>query len=647
MKWLTISSLVALVTATVSADVQYAVVAFPPNGGGVAVSVGGQNHALTADSQVPNLFKGSAPGGDYQYVLTSGQNNTPEIPKRKLADGATSTGNEFFNRTYTTFDVPALPQAFNPVYPRKYMTSNLNPETNSCIFFFFCSNLVCNNSSTTITTALFTAFNKSNEVATIILQVNGSAFDAMIKDPKLKSKAQVTSFAYVSSQEVYTFANTPSIETSGQSTKDFAKQSYAIDFNDLTAKGAKKTLFYGRTAIKLRAEATDPTQVREKLYLDCLAAAGATTLSGSFVRVFINNEPYGLYTLMDDASTHLIDNIVHGGDWNYASTGATYKGNALTPTEEGNLAYLGDDQTKYSADLYKLADEGEDKTISKKNNSVGPLIDFTKRLSQINPSQITDGNNKDVPALVDPQNTMVALAMNFLADSWDGLWYQASNYYLNQDTKTNQWVVISYDFDETFGNGAEQGRDSVAYGNYSRPNSVRPLVDLFLKSPYYKGQFETILKTLVKRFFNPRVMGARLEAWATLLKEDIEWDYAIPGHSPGTQNSFTVQNFLTNLNSTDGSMEGINQWVSNRAKALTQQLQFTDNDDLPALGPYKQGSRLDSKGNVVPNDGSSVTPGGPSSGANGGNGGSSGSVPLTYSSLFVTTMVIFGTLLSL
>ncbi|KAI8332632.1 coth protein-domain-containing protein [Chlamydoabsidia padenii] len=613
MKLWTFSSLVAVATAAVSAaDVQYAVVAFPPNGGGVAVSVGGQNHALTADSQVPNLFKGSAPAGDYQYVLTSGQNSTPELPQRKLSNGATSTGNEFFNRTHTTVDVPALPQAFHPVYP-----------------------------------PLFTGFNKSNEVATIILQVNGSAFDALVKDPKQKGAAQVNSFAYISNQEVYTFANTPSIQTSGQSTKDFAKQSYSIDFNDLAPKGAQKSLFYGRTAIKLRAEPTDPTQVREKLYLDCLAAAGATTLSGSFVRVFINNEPYGLYTLMDDASTHLIDNTVHGGDWKYAGTGGTYKGNALTPSEEGNLAYLGDDPTKYSADLYKLADEGEDKTLSKKNNSVGPLIDFTKRLSQINPSQITDGNNKDVPALIDPQNTMVALAMNFLADSWDGLWYQASNYYLNQDIKTNQWVVISYDFDETFGNGAEQGRDSVAYGNYSRPNSVRPLVDLFLKSPYYKGQFENILKTLVKRFFNTRVIQPRLEAWATLLKEDIEWDYSIPGHSPGTQNTYTVQDFLTNLNSTASSMEGINQWITTRVQSLTQQLQFTDADDLPALGPYKQGSRLDSNGNVVPNDGSSVSPGGSPSSNGKGNGGSSGSTSLTVSSLFVASMVVLASLSSL
>lgn len=211
--------------------------------------------------------------------------------------------------------------------------------------------------------------------------------------------------------------------------------------------------------------------------------------------------------------------------------------------------------------------------------------------------------------------------------------------------------MISYDFDETFGNGAEKGRDSVAYQNYSRPDAERPLVDLFLKSPYYKDQFENILKTLVKRFFNPRVIQPRLEAWATLLKEDIEWDYSIPGHSPGDKNTYTVQNFLTNLNTTDSQadMEGINQWVTTRAKTLTQQLNFNDNDDLPALGPYKQGSRLDASGNAVPNDGSSVSPGGSSSnGGDGkGDGASSGAASLTASSLLFSFMIVIGTLLTL
>jgi hypothetical protein len=52
-----------------------------------------------------------------------------------------------------------------------------------------------------------------------------------------------------------------------------------------------------------------------------LAASGAATLSSSWTRVFINNEPYGLFLLADDASTHLMDAILHAGDFKSADTG--------------------------------------------------------------------------------------------------------------------------------------------------------------------------------------------------------------------------------------------------------------------------------------------------------------------------------------
>lgn len=56
-----------------------------------------------------------------------------------------------------------------------------------------------------------------------------------------------------------------------------------------------------------------------------LAASGGATLSGSWVRVFINDEPYGLFLLMDDASTHLIDAVLHGGNFQNPTTGKDRK----------------------------------------------------------------------------------------------------------------------------------------------------------------------------------------------------------------------------------------------------------------------------------------------------------------------------------
>ncbi|KAL7318689.1 hypothetical protein PS15m_001901 [Mucor circinelloides] len=592
MKFIALSTLVTLACSGVlAADVQYSVIAFPTGNQGVSVSVGGQTVALKKSDVHPNIFTGTAPSGEtYQYILTDGQTNTPESTTRKLAQGVTATGNEFFNRTQTVWNVPSLPQAYNPIYP-----------------------------------TLFTNLNNSNEIATIIMSVNSTALDAINKAPTEKlDDAQITDMVYINSKEVFKFQN-GGLSTSGQSTKDFAKQSYSIDFNKYNKNATAKSLLYGRTTLKLRAEETDATFAREKLVLDMLAAAGGATLSGSWTRVFINNEPYGLFLLMDDASTHLMDAILHAGDFKSKNTGVTYKGNALSPEVEGNLVYVGDDATKYSADIYKLADEGEDKTISKKNNSQAGIIDFTKRLSQINAKEATDAQHPgSIVNLIDPQHTLIHMAINFLIGSWDGFWYQASNYYLNHDLGTNKWTLITYDFDETYGNGIEDAAmNTVSYQNYSRPGAQRPLVEVFLNSTYYDSMFQDTVKTIVKRFFKPSVVDPILQAWSQMLKEDIAWTRSIAGRSPGAATTFTVKDFEDGLLG-NGTVISISQWVSKRASSVATQLNFKDTDDLPALPAYTAGTHLDANGNVVNADGSTVAGNGTSV-APGGNNNASAS----------------------
>ncbi|KAI9006564.1 coth protein-domain-containing protein [Phycomyces nitens] len=588
MKLWTFTSLISIAVSAISAaDVQYSVVAFPKTGETVGVSVGGQVYNLASSTFHSNLFTGSAPFGDtYQYVLSSGATNTPEPSTRSLAQGASSTGNEFYGRSKTVYDVPSLPQAYNPVYP-----------------------------------TLFTNLNKSNEIATIIMTANQTAIDEYNKDPVGDHKdALVSELVYISNKETFKFADA-GLSTSGQSTKDFAKQSWAIDFNKYS-KATEKSLLFGRTSLKLRAEETDMTFAREKLTLDCIAAAGGVALSSSWVRVFINGEGYGLFLLMDDSSTHFIENVLYGGDWSAPGVGATYKGNALSPTVEGNLVYATEDPTKYPADIYKLQDKGNDKSLNK-TNEMQPLIDFTRQLAAIDPTKATDANNKGtIGDLLDPQNTMIHLALNFLTGSWDGLWIQASNYYLNQDMLTKKYTIITYDFDEVFGNGAEAGLDTVAYTSFARPDSKRPVVDAFIKSPYYNQQFQDIIKTIVKRFFKPATIDPILAVWTDMLKEDIAWTRGIAGKSAGQKTTWTVQDFTTNMNTTAQGTIGISQWVKSRSASIATQLKFTDADDLPALGPYTGGNTLDSNGNVVSRaSGQTIQPSGSTTAQGGSNAG--------------------------
>lgn len=564
MKARTFTRYLALAFASLSlasaADVQYSVVAFPKDQT-VSVIVNGQPYPLTASS-IPNLFKGSAPyAPQYQYALTGGSGDVMESNVRQLAEGVTTTGNEFFNRTRTVYNVPDMPQAYHPIFPP--LMSNMN---------------------------------RSDEIATIILEVNGTGLNEILQSPLEKlDYTEVYKMHYISSTEEFTYTDA-GIKNSGASSRMFAKQSYKIKLNEFKQVGNRE-LIYGRTTIKLRAHETDPTFIREKLMLDCLLASGAAASSASWARLFINNEPYGLFLMVDDATTSFIDSILHAGNRKYEYTGITYKGNAVDPMNEGNLVFINDSVAAYPDATYKVEDIG---VLKKKDLAKLPagdktaLIEFIRALSTINPTQIVDeASAARVEQLIHPTHAMIHLAMNFLSGSWDGAWYQASNYYINQDLQSNQWNLITYDFDETMGNQAPKHFIDTPYTNFSRPDSQRPLVDLFIKSPYYAPKFEEILVTLCKRFFKPSVLTPRIQAWGEMLRQDIEWDLSIPAKSPGDKPTWTIWNFENNLINDEPISFGVNNWITQRSAATLSQLGATDVDDLPVLGPYTGGAQWD------------------------------------------------------
>lgn len=429
---------------------------------------------------------------------------------------------------------------------------------------------------------------RDNEISTILLNADMTAINAILTKPLADhSYAEIYNMSYISHDVVYNFRGA-GIKNSGQSTKDLAKQSLQIQFNKFN--NATNDTIFGRQAFKLRAEATDPSMTREKFMFDALTAAGAATTQGNWVRLIVNGEPFGLYLMTDDSFTGFTDNFYNGGS-KMKSTGMTIKGNAMSDTQEANLVYKGPSNQSYDfSDVYILEDEGRDPTITKDSYSA-PLINFMYRLNHttMGSDDQTPGNITDLMDSAD--HTMIQIAMSFLSGSWDGFWYQASNYFLTENTDTQKWYLMSNDFDETFGNDLENMALMTApYTNYSRPGSQRPLVNMFVKSPYYEPRFQDILKTIVKRFFNPRVVKPHLDAWMEMLKEDVAWDRSLAFRSPGQKIQFTagdLNNIYSTVSTSSGSTIGLLEWVSNRTTSLCQQLNFTDTDDLPALPDYQ------------------------------------------------------------
>lgn len=271
--------------------------------------------------------------------------------------------------------------------------------------------------------------------------------------------------------------------------------------------------------------------------------------------------------------------------------------------------------TKYPNDIYKLKDKGEAKDKLAKENASLPLVDLIRKLNAIDPAKITDEeSSKELSKLIDPKHTMYHLALSFLTGSWDGLWYQASNYYLTQDLQNGQWTAITYDFDETLGNGVEQENlATVPYEEYGPRDSKRVLVDIILDSPYYRAEFERILTTIVKRYFKSSVIVPRLKVWMQMLAKDIAWDRSLEPQSPGDKVEWTAKDVESSALGTGDGVKGesdlsvsISEWVDTRSKALCKQLGITDTDDLPPLGPYHGGRQMDGAGHVT--DRAAITP---------------------------------------
>ncbi|KAI8967067.1 coth protein-domain-containing protein [Mycotypha africana] len=541
---LAISLLSCITTAVQANNVTYSVVAFPSQGEQVVVNVNNQTFALAESATCMGLYTGNAPfASEYHYALVNAHGQqTPEKVKRSLANAnTTTTGNEFFDRSRTFWDIPEIPQAYPPIFPSKA-----------------------------------SEFGNSNQIATVIARADGPALQKILDDPDTDhSYVQMYNMTYINHDHCFSFMSA-GLKNSGQSSKKYTKQSWNIKFGKFDKNADDK--LYGRKAIKLRAEAVDPAFIRDKLAMDSLQAAGAIHTEGSFARFFVNGEPYGLYLMTDEEFKGFTDNLMNGGQKD-AHIGPTYKANSLGPDQCADLVYKGPDNSSYAwGDIYSLGDQGRDPTsgVTKKSYAA-PLMDFMKRLNET-----THGNTTAPGTIVDlmdnTNQTMIQLAMNMLMGAWDGLWYTGTNFYLTEHMDTKKWTLITYDFDDTFGNGMQDEKMLTApYQSFAPEGAKRPLVEAFIKDPYFQPQFEEILKTIVQKSFNPSNLKPRIDAYTQMLEQDIAWDYGLKRKAKGVKKDFTLESFKKNMYSFSDDSIGIMEWIGNRTIATAKQLNVTLN----------------------------------------------------------------------
>ena len=176
--------------------------------------------------------------------------------------------------------------------------------------------------------------------------------------------------------DFFTFPNTE-VELSGRSSRWYPKLGYNLKIDKDVGK------LYGYRQLKLRSLYSDPSYIREAIVLKTIGASGVPTTDFSFVRVFVNDSPAGLYGLVEIFKNPWIQNEFDHGDSDYKQ-GNLYQAMGGESDILSDLSYY-QNQTKYSEGQYKVKEDP-----SEGLPSLDPLIGLTRFVIDASNYDVTD-----------------------------------------------------------------------------------------------------------------------------------------------------------------------------------------------------------------------------------------------------------------
>jgi len=350
-----------------------------------------------------------------------------------------------------------------------------------------------------------------DRISTIKIQLNDDVWAAM------KDKTQIKPWKGASGEEYETNNATMqffiegtdyrvnfepgefTFELGGKGSRGFARPGYNIKL--------KNGSIYDVKTLRLRANARDPTLIREKLSSDILFKIGLRTTSVNYTKLEVNGEDLGLFLLTDKVKRDFI---------------GRYFGDKKTD----NLYDCKGSHNRFeNNDMYNNCQNSKDELADNKED----LKEFT---DTINNAQSV----KDIEKVLDVDHFLKTIAFEFITLSWDQFlgYCHNFNWYKKSDGK---WIMIINDFDNTFGNNLTPylymvyksgvNRDYVPNTEYLYlPNfSIRDLEydHKIIKHLVHDDdtRFRKIIGEYVKNVFNPKILFERIDEIADLIHDEI------------------------------------------------------------------------------------------------------------------------------
>ncbi|ORX79963.1 coth-domain-containing protein [Anaeromyces robustus] len=487
----------------------------------------------------------------YKYVLLDKKGGVVEEEsfERTYSDSISNI-NEVYDRKNKNIQVTSIPRAYEPLYSAETSDFPIYPK---------------------------------NEIYTLYAKCDDETYTDLKHNPFLSGShknlnSSNCTISLVTPTESYQREGT--LQLVGYNSRSYKKLSWKFKID--------KKLF-GRKTLKIRGLASDPTLLRDKLAAELFRSVGVPSYSGTYVRVMINEDVWGLYSIVDTIGGKWISSAIHGNK--DAHTGFNYKMFSSVPNGPfASLRYLGNDPVKYETSGSYEVDE-TDKEDTESTNDFYRLIQFTKLFEDWANKYSGNQTKAAVEALekfFDLESLLRQMVIESLTVAFDNFWAQSGNFAVYYNPEKNKYQIIPYDFDGTFygSNGSPYYKsdyltDCITWANNTP--SDKYFVNHLMSHELIKKRYQEIMARVVDTVFNVDSLSPFIDSISELIYDDVEWNFnsiddldeEIPGHI----NHFTLQNFKDNINykiveynskiNYNDAHYGIKQWIKVRGGYCT------------------------------------------------------------------------------
>jgi hypothetical protein len=546
-------------------EYNFNVVSILGEGSTLGVKYGENVKPLTA-THFP-LFSGSIDADNitqYKYVALDSAGNVIEEEKIDRTYSDQNSGiNEVYNRANKDVVIPTLPEPFKPMFPMG--SKNFKPFPKDVIYNIYAK---CDPETYTYITS--------------------NPFDPPDSHKQNKTPSNCT-ITIISPKSTY--ESTGTIHIIGYGSRLYKKLTFGMKFD-------KK--FLGRKSVKLRALASDPTLIRENLSIGLYKSVGVPVQEGSYARLFINGDTYGLYTIIDSFSKKWIAGYVHGDA--KANIGIAYKIYANVPNYP-TFRYVGDNYEDYSTFFVPNEYEDSDVDANVESSKYNHIIEFTKLFDKwVNtPGQPVEELQKffNIEAL------LRLMVIDTLILAIDNFYLYLSNAALYYNPERKNYLILPYDFDTVLvGASNDPMIDKVTYiadchtWVYQHEETIdHYLTKSLLANPEIKKRYDVILAKTSMELFNTKVLSNYVHSVADLIRDDVAWNFEKSTNLgisyDGIVNYYTMEHFEGNLEKThvvynkgvinNEAQFGILEWVDLRSNSCikdTANVDITKNDNI-------------------------------------------------------------------